>query len=228
MRCGLTPAHTVYRSSLPMGTGRGVQWRKWRKWRLNTAPMRARAARHVAWTPSALGPARRARPRRRTAHAPRAKIAEAEDAAAIRKDDAIARVCAVGLAREMGACVLAQHVDKVPALRDRHVAAARRHRDQPKLLACLANGRRVHDGQQLVRRGEDGGVVELRVLFVETAHVRIRVDQVSERRERAHLLERLVNAARGYRPAEHLGGRAQAVLRVPALDAARRGDACGQ
>ena len=61
------------------------------------------------------------------AHAPCAEITEAEDAAAIGEDDAVAHVLAVCRATQRGRRVLLEHLLHLPLVGDAHVCHRHRH-----------------------------------------------------------------------------------------------------
>ena len=158
----------------------------------------------------------------RDAHPPRAEVAEAEDAAAVGEDDALALGRAVGRLRQHRRRVLGEDRLHVAAVLERDVAAARVERHEPKLLARLAHRRRVRDGQQQRRVGGEQAVVDRRVDGAERAQVGVRPQVVAEQHDALDLDERLGDGGRRARRAEHRLELAQRRVRVPLLDAARR------
>eukprot|EP00962_Isochrysis_galbana_P042104 scaffold15662_cov109-Isochrysis_galbana.AAC.1 len=146
------------------------------------------------------------------------------DAAAVRKDDAVAQRLARRIRTELGTRVLGQHLADAAAIAQRHVAPATELGHQAVLLACLADGRRVDDRQQLGGLREQRGVVQVGRPVVQHPHVRVRPQRVAQRDDGMHLVQHRGHGLSGAHLAEQLKHVAELGVRgVPRIQPASLG-----
>mmetsp|Transcript_89588 Transcript_89588/g.252530 ORF Transcript_89588/g.252530 Transcript_89588/m.252530 type:complete len:254 (-) Transcript_89588:53-814(-) len=161
----------------------------------------------------------------RDTHTPSSEIAEAENAAAVRKHDAIALVISVIVPAKFHLRVLLQHLFHIPAVCDGHVTSTAEERQLAKLLAGLPYCRCVHHWQEHRGPRYQRGVIQVRAPIVKRAHVGVGPQVVTERHYRPHLTKRLGDAVRlAHAEERRVQLRHLSALRVPLLYAPRRGD----